>query len=262
MTRLFAVILTYNESAHVTACIDSLRFADSIMVFDSVSTDDTVTLAQAAGAQVVQRKFDDYANQRSAALDAARDAGADWVFFVDADERVSAALGAEVRTVITQADADDYGGWQVPRHNYIFGKLTRGAGWYPDYQTRLLRIGRARYDPTRKVHEVVELDGALGTLREPLTHYNYRDLPQFIDKQQRYTAYEARILYEQSIRPKPRNYVLQPLRHFRWRFLTLKGYRDGFHGLRLSAIMAWYEFRKYWLLRGLWRRADASRRRP
>jgi glycosyltransferase involved in cell wall biosynthesis len=258
MPRLFAVILTYNESAHIVECVASVRFADQVIVFDSVSTDDTVALAEQAGAQVIQRPFDDYASQRNAALDAAQAAGADWVFFVDADERVGDALAAEVRAVIAQPDADRYAGWRVSRHNYIFGKLTRGAGWYPDYQTRLLRTGRAGYDPTRKVHEVVELEGELGTLVEPLTHYNYRDLPQFIAKQQRYTAYEARILLEQGVRPKPRNYILQPLRHFKWRYLTLKGYRDGFHGLRLSVIMAWYEFRKYWLLRGLWRSVDAS----
>jgi glycosyltransferase involved in cell wall biosynthesis len=246
--KLFAIILTYNEAAHITACIESVAFADAVLVMDSGSTDDTVTLARAAGAEVLTRPFDDYAGQRNAAL--ADVAGrADWVLFVDADERVTPALAAEVRGVL---EREGYAGWQIPRHNYIFGKLTLGAGWYPDYQTRLLRVGRAHYDPTRKVHEVVVLDGELGTLAEPMTHYNYHSVAQFHAKQRRYSAYDARILYEQGIRPKPQNYVLQPLRHFRWRFLTLKGYRDGLHGLHLSALMAWYEFRKYWLLRGLW----------
>ncbi|MBC8171793.1 MAG: hypothetical protein H7X77_08970, partial [Anaerolineae bacterium] len=106
--------------------------------------------------------------------------------------------------------------------------------------------------PERQVHEVVLLDGELGTLTNPIIHYNYRDLAHFTDKQRRYAAYEAKILYEAGIRPKFRNFILQPLRQFKWRFFELKGYRDGFHGLRLSLLMAWYEFRKYWLLRGLW----------
>jgi len=249
MTRLAAVILTYNEARHIQDCIDSVQFADWVLVFDSFSTDDTVTLARERGAEVIQHAFADYASQRNAALDAVGDR-ADWVLFVDADERIPAPLADEIRVVI---EKPGYAGWQVPRHNYIFGKLTLGAGWHPDYQTRLLRVGAARYDPTRKVHEVVLLDGPLGTLENPLVHHNYQHMAQFLAKQRVYTAYEAQIMFEQGIRPKPRNYILQPLRHFRWRWLTLKGYQDGWHGLRLSLLMAWYEFRKYVILRGLWR---------
>lgn len=251
--RLAAIILTYNEAQHITACIDSLRFADQIIVFDSFSTDDTVQLAQSAGAQVIQHAFANYASQREAALEAVRGA-ADWVLFVDADERVTDALAAEVRASIERPGV---AGYRIPRDNYIFGRLTRGAGWYPDYQTRLLRVGAVHYDLTRQVHEVVVLDGAEGTLQHPFIHYNYRDLPQFLEKQRRYTAYDARILYEQGVRPKPQNFVLQPLRQFWWRFVTLKGYGDGLHGLRLSLLMAWYELKKYVILRGLWNQNGA-----
>lgn len=248
MTHLTAIILTYNESRHIQACIESVKFADAVVVFDSHSTDNTVELARGAGANVIQHPFSDYATQRNAALDSVRDK-TDWVLFVDADERVDAPLADEIRRVI---QTDEAVGWRIPRHNYIFGKLTRATGWYPDYQTRLLKIGFAQYDPTRKVHEVVMLEGELGTLNSPLTHYNYDDARQFAQKQRKYTAYEAKILYEGGIRPKLRNYILQPIRHFKWRFFELKGYQDGFHGLRLSLLMAWYEFKKYILLRGLW----------
>ena len=252
--RLAAIILTYNEAQHVVDCIESVRFADPIVVFDSYSTDQTIELARQAGAQVIQNRFENYAQQRNAALDAVRDS-ADWVLFVDADERVPQALADEVRIVI---EAPGYAGYRIPRDNYIFGKLTRGAGWYPDYQTRLLKVGAAHYDPVRQVHEVVVLEGSEGTLRNAFIHYNYRDLAQFLEKQRRYSAYDAHILREQGIHPKPQNYVLQPLRQFWWRFVTLKGYGDGLHGFRLSLLMAWYEFKKYWLLRGLWR-ADAAK---
>ncbi len=253
--RLFGIILTRNEASHIRECIESLRFADHIIVFDSFSSDATIDLAREAGAEIIQRAFDNYPGQRNAALEAARERGADWVLFVDADERVTPELAAEVRAVIEQPDA---AGWRIPRYNYIFGKLTLGAGWYPDYQTRLLRVGAARYDPARQVHELVLLDGAEGTMQAHFVHYNYRDAAQFAEKQRRYTAYDARILYEQGLRPKPHNFILQPWRQFWWRFVTLKGYRDGLHGLRLSVLMAWYEFRKYRLLRGLWA-ADMQR---
>jgi hypothetical protein len=172
------------------------------------------------------------------------------VLFVDADERVTPELAAEVRQVIEHVG---YAGWRVPRFNYIFGRLTRGAGWYPDYQTRLLKVGAAQYDPERQVHELVILNEAEGTMQQHFIHYNYRDVAQFIHKQQRYSAYDARILHEQGIRPKPQNYILQPWRQFWWRFVTLNGYQDGLHGLRLSLFLAWYEFRKYQQLRALWR---------
>jgi (heptosyl)LPS beta-1,4-glucosyltransferase len=208
-----------------------------------------VQRARQAGAEVIQHAFENYASQRNAALEAVQ-TRADWVFFVDADERVTPELAEEIRAVIQQPGC---AGWRVPRHNYIFGKLTRGAGWYPDYQTRLLRVGAAHYDPTRQVHELVLLDGPEGTLQHPLVHYNYRDVAQFHRKQRAYSAYDARILFEQGVRPRPHNYILQPWRQFWWRWAELRGYQDGWHGLRLSLLMAWYELRKYWLLRKMWR---------
>lgn len=250
--RLTAIILTFNEARHIVDCIETLRFADHILVFDSRSTDQTAELARTAGAQVIQRLFDNYANQRNTALNAVRES-ADWVLFVDADERVPRALAAEISECLQYPS---YAGFRIPRDNYIFGRLTRGAGWYPDYQTRLLRVGAAHYDPERQVHEVVILDGKEGTLKNAFIHYNYRDVAQFVEKQRRYITYDARILFEQRVRPTPQNYLLQPLRQFWWRFVTLKGYADGLHGLRLSLLLAWYEFRKYLILRKLWQEHD------
>lgn len=249
--NLTAIVLTFNEAEHIGDCLTSLWFADETIVFDSYSTDDTAAVAEARGAQVIQHAFLNYASQRNAALAAVEQS--DWVLFVDADERVSGALAEEIVNAIQNPD---YVAWRIPRHNYIFGKLTLGAGWYPDYQTRLLRVGKTHYDVLRPVHEVVVADGDEGTLTQPLIHYNYADIAQFHRKQQAYSAYDAQMLFEQGIRPKPQNYILQPWRQFWWRFVTLKGYEDGLHGLRLSLLMARYELRKYWLLRGLWHGED------
>ncbi len=249
---LIAIILTRNETQNIRACIDSLRWADSILVFDSFSDDDTIKIAAEAGARVLQHPWTNYTVQRNAALDAVSD---EWVFFVDADERSSAQQGEEIRRRIADPDIEGY--W-VPRHNYIFGRLTRHAGWYPDYQMRLLRTAKASYDWAREVHEVVILDGKRGYLETPLVHYNYRDVRQFVRKQENYTDYAAQEMFRQGVRPRPQNYVLQPLRQFLWRFVTLHGYRDGLHGLRLSLFMAWYEFQKYLRLRRLWQSQAGS----
>lgn len=243
---LTAVILTLNEAQHIQPCIQSLHWADNVVVFDSFSQDNTPALAQAAGATLLQNRFENYAQQRNAALAAIQ---TDWVFFVDADERGTPELAAEIRQITAERPET---GWYVPRHNYIFGKLTLGAGWYPDYQFRLFQHGKVHYE--RPVHEIAEVDGAIGYLKHPLVHLNYRNLAQFQAKQQSYTSYDATILKEQGIRPKPHNFILQPWRQFWWRFVILKGYTDGLHGFRLSLYMAYYEWVKYHKLAHLWQK--------
>jgi (heptosyl)LPS beta-1,4-glucosyltransferase len=250
--RISAVVLTLNEARHIADCLATLAWADERVVFDSFSTDETVAIAQRAGARVIQHPFVNYAQQRNAALAAAQ---SEWVFFMDADERCPQALGEEIRAVVTAPRHDVYA---VPRHNYLFGRLTLGAGWYPDYQARLFRVGRAGFDPHREVHEVARYEGEMGRLRTELIHYNYETLAQFHAKQRKYAQFEAGILFKQGIRPRPHNFVLQPLREFRRRFLTLRGYRDGWHGLRLSALMAYYTLDTYRRLARLWRDAEAT----
>ena len=125
----------------------------------------------------------------------------------------------------------------------------QGGGFTPDYQLRLLRRLAARYDLRREVHEVVILEGEEARLDEPLLHYNYADWQQFHRKQQIYARYEAKILAEQGVQPRPHNLVLQPAREFRRRLFTLQGWRDGIHGLRIALLLAWYYgFIPYWLL--------------
>ncbi|MBP7692132.1 MAG: glycosyltransferase family 2 protein [Anaerolineales bacterium] len=236
---LAAIVLTYNEEKHLPDCLASLAWADEVIVFDSFSTDRTVALAQERGARVVQRRFDHYAGQRDAALAAT---AAEWVLFVDADERVPAELAAEIRGVLDRPEA----GWWIPRHNYLFGRLTRHAGWYPDYQLRLLRRERARYDPARPVHELVLLEGPAGRLQAPLVHLNYESVAEFVAKQTAYARYDAERLKLEGVRVRPHHLVTMPARQFWWRFVALAGWRDGWHGLRLSVLMGRFEFEKYW----------------
>ena len=236
---LKAVILTLNEERHIAACIESVRWTDGVVVIDSHSTDNTVALARQAGAEIHFHPFENYSKQRNVALNAA---DADWVFFLDADERATPELAEESRLVIATRDEV---GWWIPRHNYIFGHRMRGAGWWPDSQLRLLRRDRARYDPDRAVHEEAILDGDVGTLEQPFIHYNYDTLQQFVAKQRKYTDFDAGILLQKGIRPKIYTPYTQALRHFWWRFVTLNGWRDGAHGILLSTLMSYYELKKY-----------------
>lgn len=232
--ELAVVILTKNEARHIGECIATLGFADRIVVSDSYSTDGTVEIAQQGGAIVLQRPFDNFASQRNAALDAV---AAEWIFFVDADERIPPELAAEVRRVVVERPEV---GWWVPRHNYIAGQRVQHGGFYPDYQLRLLRRARARYDPARPVHEVVLLDGPAGQLQNVMIHYNYDTWAQFHAKQRRYARLEGQALHARGIKPWPHKFIRQPLREFWRRYVTLQGYRDGWLGLKLAALLGYY----------------------
>lgn len=250
---LVGVILTRNEAEHIEGCIKSLRdWVDSVIVFDSHSDDGTTAFAQASGAAVIHHPFENFAAQRQAALDAIE---AEWILFLDADERATPAFAAEVLGLVGEAEevnvdeASDPVGFWLPRRNFIVGKEIRHGGYYPDYQLRLLRRDAARYVPEREVHEIVELSGSEGHLQEPIIHYNYSNWQQFHEKQRFYSAYEARILDGRGIRPRPHNFVLQPLREFIRRYISLQGWRDGWRGLQLAILIAWYYgFVPYWLL--------------
>lgn len=251
LPSIAAVVLTLNEAKHIGDCLDSLAWADDCLVFDSFSTDATIEIARQHGARVIQNKFLNYAQQRNAALAAVN---SDWAFFLDADERCTTDLANEIRaTLHTALHSPVSTVYAVPRHNYLFGKLTLGAGWYPDYQARLFQVGKAGFDPVREVHEVAQYEGEMGYLKHELIHYNYENVTQFHTKQRKYTEYDASILFKQGIKPKPQNFILQPLREFRRRFISLKGYRDGAHGLHLSLLMAYYNFDLYRRLARMWR---------
>lgn len=231
--RLAAIVLTANEERHIGSCLDSLAWAERRIVFDSFSADRTCDIARERGAEVIQHPFADYASQRNVAMQMVE---ADWIFFVDADERATPELAAEIHAAIAQPG--DVTGWNVPRHNYLFGRLTRGAGYWPDYQMRLLRRGAARYE--RPASEIVDLEGEAGYLKSPLIHYNYDSIAHFHAKQTFRIDFEAANLYRSGVRPKFYTPYTQYVRHFWWRFFTLKGYVDGLHGLRLSLLLAYY----------------------
>nr|MBC8444692.1 glycosyltransferase family 2 protein [Chloroflexota bacterium] len=243
--HLAAIVLSKNEAHNIGPCVESLAWCDKVVVFDSFSSDETVILAQAAGARVIQHPFIDFAQQRNAALDAVE---SEWVLFVDADERGTPELGREIREVI---EREDVNGWWVPRHNYVFGRLTRGAGYYPDYQMRLLRAGSGRYE--RPASEIVVLEGEDGHLAEPLIHYNYETVAMFHAKQRAREAFEATTLHRQGARLRLRTFVLQPVREFWRRYVMLDGYQDGWHGLRLCLLLAyffgWRNYVRLWQMR-------------
>jgi glycosyltransferase involved in cell wall biosynthesis len=162
--NLTAVVLTKDEETHITDCLGSLAWCGRILVLDSGSCDRTVQIARNLGADVHFRAFDNFASQRNAALAIMN---SEWVLFVDADERVSAALANEIQIAIIN---DAFTGYWIPTHNYQNGRLILNAGLYPDYHLRLFKRDKGRYNPHQIVHETVLLEGQASHLQNPLVH--------------------------------------------------------------------------------------------
>ncbi len=243
--KLTAAVIARDEQAHIGSCLDTLAFADErLVLLDAATRDDTARIARGRGARVEVRPFDNFAAQRDAALAQAR---GEWVLFVDADERVTDALRAEVLARIARPGGRR--GFWIPRHNVLLGRVVRHAGWYPDYQLRLLERAAVHFDPLRPVHEEPLVDGPVGHLRGPLVHFNYASLAEFVRKQERYCRLDADRWLLTYGRPRSRAVLGQPLREFWRRYVTLQGYREGGLGLVLSLLLAYYAGKAVWLAR-------------
>lgn len=235
---LVAIILTLDEAPEIGACIRSLAdWCPRILVLDSGSRDGTVAIANAMGAAVCTRPFDDYASQRQAALDMV---AAEWVLFVDADERIPRALGEEILAVVQDGcDEDNLAAARIPRSNIIMEHAMQAGGFHPDFQLRLLRRGRVSYKESAKVHEEARVDGRVVSLSEPLLHFNYASWQEFHGRQWAYARLAALEAEPASGMPLLR-ILSQGWHAFRWRFVHLEGWRDGPLGLALALWLAWY----------------------
>lgn len=244
---VLAAVLTMNEAEHLGDCLASLHgVAAEIMVLDSGSTDATLDIAHAAGARTVHRPFDGFANQRNAALDLA--GNADWVLFLDADERLTTPGAREIRAALASATSDIAAFW-IPRRNQCFGRELRGGGWWPDHQARLLRPARVRYDAARQVHETPVINGASARLLVPLIHLNYATRREFVGKQAAYTRLRVEQALATRAIPRRRACLSAPARELWRRLVTLQGYRDGLIGVFMAGVLAGEEARACWAIR-------------
>jgi glycosyltransferase involved in cell wall biosynthesis len=247
-----ACVIARDEAANLAELLPQLRWAEEVLVLiDAATTDDSERVAHPLADRIETRVFTSFSAFRNIALDLA---SGEWVFFVDADERVSPDLVAEIRRAIERAagglgpESAPVGFW-IPRHNLIFGRLIRGGGWAPDYQLRLIRRGHGRYDERRAVHEIIDLDGPAGHITERLLHFNYASIGQFMEKQRRYTEMEAAALRAETGRPRARALLGTPARAFIHRYVVLGGWLDGPVGFFLSATMAYFALQRVRLAR-------------
>jgi len=239
--KVTVTVITLNESAHIAAALQSVAWADEIIVIDSGSTDDTVAVARAHATRVEVRDWPGYSAQKNHAAELAAH---DWILSLDADERVTPELGAEIRSILAGEPAAR--GYRMPRVTHYLGRWIRSTDWYPDYQLRLYDRRAGRWNG-RRVHESVELQGAglePGHLRHELHHYAYRDISHHLATIDRYTTLAA----EQWLAEGRRTNAFQAVSHARLAFfrnyILRGGIRDGGAGLLVSALNSYYVFLK------------------
>jgi glycosyltransferase involved in cell wall biosynthesis len=250
--RLSVVVITFNEEERLRACLESVLWADEIVVVDAESADKTVSIAREVTDRVLVRPWPGFAAQKNFAL--AQATGA-WVLSLDADETVPPALRAAIERVVAADGPAD--GYALPRRNHFWGRWVRHGGLYPDWQVRLFRRGRGRF-LERAVHESVTVDGAVGRLREPLEHRSYRDLADFVARAERYStlAAEEWLAHGRPVRPVV-DLAVRPLGRFLGMYVLRAGFLDGWRGFLLAVLYAYYVFIRS---AKVWERTGADQR--
>ncbi len=250
MPKLSVTIVAQDEEADIGDCVASVAWADEVIVVDGGSRDRTVEIAERGGARVIRQSWLGYAAQKNFALDHATH---EWVFSLDADERVTSELRTEIATVLDRGP--EYEGYEVPRRSYFLGQWMRHGGWYPDYNLRLFRRGKGRFRE-RAVHEGVDVEGRVGRLRAPIDHYTYRTLSEYVQRMDHYSTLAASELRREGVSAGPMDILVRPAATFLRMYVVQRGFLDGFRGVILAGCYASYTLFKY---AKAWEAARASK---
>jgi glycosyltransferase involved in cell wall biosynthesis len=234
--RLSVTIIAWNEEERLRACLESVAWADEIIVIDAESTDKTAALAREFTDRVWVRPWPGFAVQKNFAIEQAT---GEWILSLDADERVTPELAERIRTILGDDGPGD--GYSIPRRNIFWGAWVRHGGLYPDYQLRLFRRGAGRFVQDA-VHESVRVTGAVAPLGEALVHQSYRDLEDFVRRSNRYSTLAAQDWIRRGRRVSVPALIMKPLGRFVSMYIVQRGFLDGWRGLVLAVLYAEYVF--------------------
>lgn len=238
---LSALILAYNNENEIERCINSLDFAEEIVVLDSFSTDQTVEIAKKMGAKVYQYPFTTFGELRNLALSHATH---DWIFSLDTDEVATRKVVEEIKSILASSNAKD--AYFVPRRNTVFGQAIRHGGWYPDYrQPQFFKKKALVYNQEDNVHEGFKILGKKGYLKNYIYQYPFDSLHQYLDKMERYSSLMAQRMLNEGRRFWPHQLIMNPMNAFFKRYFLRKGFIDGVHGLLMAGLYSYYTFLKY-----------------
>ena len=240
MNKLSVLIPSFNSEKYIRAALKSVKWADEIFVCDSFSTDKTLAIAKEYGARIVQHEYVNSAAQTNWAIPQCRH---EWVLIVDTDEILEPGLKEEILQILETND-QKVNGYKIPRKNFIYGKWMRYGGIYPDYQLRLFRREKGRFNP-RSVHAQAEVKNGVGILKHHLLHEGFKDLRTWMPKLDRYTDYEAAELRKKREKFNPVKIILFPLLVFLRTYFIKLGFLEGYRGFLLAVLNGIYYFLMY-----------------
>ena len=236
---LSAVLITKNEGHNLADCLETLKFCTEIIVVDSGSTDDTVEVARRFTSKVFQKSWTNFAEQRNYAASLATQP---WIFSIDADERVSSALAAELQSLV--ANPQGHTAFAVPRKTFHFGRWIAHGGWYPNYVTRLFQRDAGRWDGG-ELHEFWTTAGRQGQLTNALDHYSFRDLADQVARNNRYSSLGAVVLRKQGQSFSFLRLAGKTVSKFFETYFLKKGFLDGLPGFIIAVSAAYSVFLKW-----------------
>lgn len=245
MQKLSVTIITRDEAANIAAALESVAWADEIIVVDAESRDATVEIARRYTDKVTVRAWPGYAAQKNFAAGLASH---DWILSLDADERITPPLAGEITSLLAATPAE--AGYRIPRVTFHLGRWIRSTDWYPDRQLRLYDRRRAEWQG-RHVHESVRANGPVGRLTGEIQHFAYRDVAHHLQTMDRYTTLAARQMFENGRRAGWLDVLVRPRLVFFRNYILRGGFRDGMPGLIISAMNSYYvglKFAKLWEL--------------
>ncbi|MBT7696222.1 MAG: glycosyltransferase family 2 protein [Desulfobacterales bacterium] len=238
-SKIGVAVIAMNEADRIGRLLDSVKFADEIVVVDSGSTDGTQALCKKAGAKVIYREWDGYAAQKQSAMECI---SSEWILNLDADEEVSENLAEEIRRKVKQADPDIHG-FSMPRLSRYLGRWIRHGGWYPDRKLRIVRKGKGMWKGDA-LHEQLLVEGGVETLSNPLFHHVYREISDQV-----VTINKFSDVYAAEKGPREGWFVFVGIIHATGKFLECYfwklGMLDGIAGAVIAMNSAWYIFLKH-----------------
>ena len=235
---LTVIIITKNEESHITQCLESVKWAGEIIVLDSGSSDETVSICRQFTPLVFETDWQGFGVQKQRALNKAT---GDWVLSIDADEIITPELRAEIEHAISQNQHDAF---LLPRLSSYCGKFIKHGGWYPDYILRLFRreLGHFTDDV---IHERVIVEGKIGKLTAPILHESYSDLSEMLEKMNSYSSLNAQKLFERGVKSSLSKAIFRGLWKFIQTYFVKAAFLDGKHGLMLAISSAESVYYKY-----------------
>jgi len=247
MNKLTAIIPTGNEIHNIEAVIASVDFADEILVVDSYSTDGTYEKAQQLATKVIRRDYEYSASQKNWAIPQAQH---EWILLVDADERVTLELKAEIQEILGNPPQDIVAYW-IGRMNHFMGERVHYSGWRNDKVIRLFKRDYCKYED-KNVHAEIIANGSIGQLKNKLYHNTYITFDKYVEKMNRYATWQAKDYDKKTGRLTPYHFVIKPFWGFFKHYIVQSGFRDGVVGFTIGYLQAYVVFMRYvklWLLR-------------